>query len=190
MTITKLQCLQLTSHLSSHADQPSALVLPLTISMSFFGRSTQSHRQAAGRRVWRQRASQARVLFKLFCVPIVEQPAISISKQLYVKVEDNIYRTEISVQSTSLPGVRVARLQVWLHGGLEHPRGSQPLRCSLGHPRHAEGGQDWPSLNVSSVLVTLLSLFFGIQNQNKFSIIAKLLLSKVLTLDLIDYPHY
>ena len=36
-------------YLSPHAGQPSALVLPLTICISFFGRSTQGHRQAAWR---------------------------------------------------------------------------------------------------------------------------------------------
>ena len=34
---------------SAHADQASGLVLPLAISMSFFGCSTQGYSQAAGR---------------------------------------------------------------------------------------------------------------------------------------------
>ena len=59
----------------SRAYEPSALVLPLTISMSFLGCSSQGHRQAAGRRAWWEGASEAGVLFKAVCVPVVEQPA-------------------------------------------------------------------------------------------------------------------
>ena len=104
--------------------------------------------------------------------PIEEQPAISISKQLYVKVE-TWYNTSDgqSVQSTSLPGLPVARLQVWLYGGFQHPRGSQPFRGSVSHPRNAEGRQDWPSLIVySASSCNYAQSVFGIQNQNKFSI--------------------
>ena len=46
IVFTKLQF-----YLSSLADQPSALVLPLTLSLSFLRCSTQGHRQAAGGRL-------------------------------------------------------------------------------------------------------------------------------------------
>ena len=42
--------IKLQIYLSSHADQPSALVLPLTLCLSFLRCSTQGHRQAAGGR--------------------------------------------------------------------------------------------------------------------------------------------
>ena len=61
----------------SSAYEPSAFVLPLTISMSFFCCSTQGHRQAAGRRGWREGASQTRVFFKVFGLPVEEKPASS-----------------------------------------------------------------------------------------------------------------